>query len=110
MRDGQKVTIYDGGMATLTGRLGTLTIRTRNEWIDFARDANGDGQVSYNRKDTVRLAAFYHYEAHDGFALNRVAQRRFAGGLAIDSHQIHSGKAESPAGFNRRGLGKGFGF
>ena len=44
MRDGQKVTIYDGGMATLTGRLGTLTIRTRNEWIDFARDANGDGQ------------------------------------------------------------------
>ena len=44
MRDGQKVTIYDGGVATLTGRLGTLTIRTRNEWIDFARDANGDGQ------------------------------------------------------------------
>ena len=44
MRDGQKVTIYDGGMATLTGRLGTLTIRTRNEWIDFARDGNGDGQ------------------------------------------------------------------
>ena len=40
MRDGQKVTIYDGGVATLTGRLGTLTIRTRNEWIDFARDAN----------------------------------------------------------------------
>ena len=44
MRDGQKVTIYDGGVATLTGRLGALTIRTRNEWIDFARDANGDGQ------------------------------------------------------------------
>jgi hypothetical protein len=44
MRDGQKVTIYNGGVATLTGRLGTLTIRTRNEWIDFARDANGDGQ------------------------------------------------------------------
>jgi len=44
MRDGLKVTIYDGGVATLTGRLGTLTIRTRNEWIDFARDANGDGQ------------------------------------------------------------------
>jgi hypothetical protein len=44
MRDGQKVTIYDGGVATLTGKRGTLTIRTRNEWVDFARDANGDGQ------------------------------------------------------------------
>lgn len=44
MRDGQKVTIYDGGVATLTGRLGTLTIRGRTEWVDFARDANGDGQ------------------------------------------------------------------
>jgi hypothetical protein len=44
MRDGQKVTIYDGGVATLTGKRGTLTIRGRNEWIDFARDANGDGQ------------------------------------------------------------------
>jgi hypothetical protein len=45
MRDGQKVTIYDGGVATLTGKRGTLTIRNRNEWIDFERDANGDGQV-----------------------------------------------------------------
>ncbi len=44
MRDGQKVTIYDGGVATLTGKRGTLTIRNRNEWVDFARDANGDGQ------------------------------------------------------------------
>ena len=44
MRDGQKVTIFDGGVATLTGRLGTLTIRDRNEWIDLGRDGNGDGQ------------------------------------------------------------------
>ena len=44
MRDGQTVTIYDGGVATLTGKRGTLTIRNRNEWVDFARDANGDGQ------------------------------------------------------------------
>ena len=36
MRDGQKVTIYDGGVATLTGKRGTLTIRNRNEWVDFA--------------------------------------------------------------------------
>jgi hypothetical protein len=44
MRDGQKVTIYDGGVATLTGKRGTLTIRDRNEWVDLARDGNGDGQ------------------------------------------------------------------
>jgi hypothetical protein len=44
MRDGQKVTIYDGGVATLTGKRGTLTIRDRNEWVDFGLDANGDGQ------------------------------------------------------------------
>ena len=45
MRDGQKVTIYDGGVATLTGKRGTLTIRNRNEWVDLGRDGNGDGQV-----------------------------------------------------------------
>ena len=45
MRDGQKVTIYDGGVITLTGKLGTLTIRDRNEWVDLARDGNGDGET-----------------------------------------------------------------
>jgi hypothetical protein len=44
MRDGQRVTIYNGGRITLTGKLGTLTIRDRNEWVDLARDGNGDGQ------------------------------------------------------------------
>jgi hypothetical protein len=44
MRDGQKVTIYDGGVATLTGKRGTLTIRDRNEWVDVGNDANNDGQ------------------------------------------------------------------
>ena len=44
MRDGQKVTIYDGGVATLTGKRGTLTIRGRNEWVSLERDGNGDGQ------------------------------------------------------------------
>ena len=44
MRDGQRVTIYDGGVATLTGRLGTLTIRDRNEWVGLGRDGNGDGE------------------------------------------------------------------
>jgi hypothetical protein len=45
MRDGQKVTIYDGGVATLTGKRGTLTIRDRNEWVGLGRDGNGDGEV-----------------------------------------------------------------
>ncbi len=44
MRDGQTVTIYDGAVATLTGKRGTLTIRDRNEWVDLARDGNGDGE------------------------------------------------------------------
>ena len=44
MRDGQRVRIYNGGLITLTGKRGTLTIRDRNEWVDLARDGNGDGQ------------------------------------------------------------------
>jgi hypothetical protein len=39
MRDGQRVTIYNGAVTTLTGRRGTLTIRDRNEWVDVG---NGD--------------------------------------------------------------------
>jgi hypothetical protein len=38
MRDGQEVTIYDGGVATLTGKRGTLTIRDRNEWVAVGND------------------------------------------------------------------------
>ena len=45
MRDGQKVTIYDGGVATLTGKRGTLTIRGRSEWVSLERDGNGDGEL-----------------------------------------------------------------
>lgn len=46
-----------------------------NEKVRFTNDSNyqnytGDQQVTYNRKDTVRLAPFQHYEAHDGFTLN----------------------------------------
>ena len=44
MRDGQKVTVYDGSVATLKGKRGTLTIRGRNEWVHLERDENGDGQ------------------------------------------------------------------
>ncbi|KRG63907.1 hypothetical protein ABB26_10020 [Stenotrophomonas humi] len=46
-----------------------------NEKVRFTNDSNyqnysGDDQVSYNKKDTVRLAPYQHYEAHDGFSLN----------------------------------------
>lgn len=46
-----------------------------NEKVRYTNDSNyqnysGDDQVTYNRKDTVRLAPFQHYEAHDGFSLN----------------------------------------
>ena len=38
MRDGQEVTIYNGGVWTLTGKRGTLTIRERNEWVSVGND------------------------------------------------------------------------
>ena len=39
MRDGQVVTIYDGAVTTFTGKLGTLTIRDRNEWVSVETGA-----------------------------------------------------------------------
>jgi hypothetical protein len=53
MRDGQKVTIYDGGVARLTGRLGTLTTRERTEWVHLERDGNGDGE-----NDTIAIGTW----------------------------------------------------
>jgi hypothetical protein len=46
-----------------------------NEKVRITNDSNyqnytRDDTVSYNRKDTVRMAPFQHYEAHDGFSLN----------------------------------------
>lgn len=46
-----------------------------NEKVRIGTDSNfqnytGDNQVTYNKRDTVRKAPFYHYEAHDGFTLN----------------------------------------
>lgn len=46
-----------------------------NEKVRFTNDSNyqnyyGDDQVSYNRKDTVRLAKFSWANFHDGFGLN----------------------------------------
>lgn len=34
MRDGQKVTVYDSLSTTLKGKLGSLVIRYRSEWVD----------------------------------------------------------------------------
>ena len=41
IRDGQKVTIYNGGVWTLTGKRGTLAIRERNEWVDVESGEDG---------------------------------------------------------------------
>jgi hypothetical protein len=46
-----------------------------NEKVRISNDSNyqnytGDQQVNYNRRDTVRLAPYQHYEAFDGFSLN----------------------------------------
>jgi len=62
MRDGQKVTIYDGAVTTLTGKRGSLTIRDRNEWVDLARDANGDGEddaIAFSTWQVVRGTGQY---------------------------------------------------
>lgn len=46
-----------------------------NEKVRYTNDSNyqnytGDDEVTYNKKDTVKLAPYQHYEAHDGFTLN----------------------------------------
>lgn len=46
-----------------------------NEKVRIGNDANyqnyfGDDQVSYNRRDTIRLAKYPWYNFHDGFGLN----------------------------------------
>lgn len=46
-----------------------------NEKVRISNNSNyqnytGDQQVTYNRRDTVRLAPYQHYEAFDGFSLN----------------------------------------
>ena len=56
MRDGQKVTIYDGGVATLTGKRGTLTIRDRNEWVAVE---SGEDAVAFGTWKVVRGTGQY---------------------------------------------------
>jgi len=43
MREGQQVAIYYPTVWTLKGKLGTLTIRERSEWVEVGNDGNGDG-------------------------------------------------------------------
>jgi hypothetical protein len=38
IRDGQRVTIYNGAVTTLTGKRGTLTIRDRNEEVEVGNN------------------------------------------------------------------------
>lgn len=62
MRDGQKVTIYTGGVIKLTGKLGTLTIRDRNEWFELGIDGNRDGEtdgIGFNTWKVVRGTGQY---------------------------------------------------
>lgn len=56
MRDGQKVTIYDGGVATLTGKRGTLTIRDRNEWVAVE---SGEDSIAIGTWKVVRGTGQY---------------------------------------------------
>jgi hypothetical protein len=62
MRDGQNVTIYVGAVTALAGKRGTLTIRDRNEWVDLARDGNGDGEndgIAFSTWKVVRGTGQY---------------------------------------------------
>jgi ABC-type amino acid transport substrate-binding protein len=43
MRDGQKVTIFDGQVWKLTGKRGTLTIRERTEWVSVSDEVTSYG-------------------------------------------------------------------
>ena len=55
LRDGQKVTIYEGAVTTLTGKRGTLTIRDRNEWVDVGND----DQIAFGTWTVVRGTGQY---------------------------------------------------
>ena len=56
MRDGQVVTIYDGAVTTFTGKLGTLTIRDRNEWVSVE---TGEDAVAFSTWKVVRGTGQY---------------------------------------------------
>jgi hypothetical protein len=90
MRDGQKVTIFSGGLWTLQGKRGTLTIRERSEWVDVGSDVNGDGhadEVAVGTWKVVRGTGQYAKIAGGGRSghagLGRVWTARHEGLLTI---------------------------
>ena len=89
MRDGQKVTIYNG-VWTFTGKRGALTIRERNEVVALGNDGNFDGQqdeVAIGTWKVVRGSGDYAAikgsgrSAHEG--LGRVWFARYEGFLTV---------------------------
>ena len=70
IRDGQKVGVCKGGRWTLTGKLGTLTMRTQAEWVE---SANAPCGIAFGTWKVVRGTGQYAgiagggpsvYEAH----------------------------------------------
>jgi len=67
-----------------------------NEKVRITNDSNyqnytRDDQVTYNTRDTVRLAAYQHYEAHDGFTLNETDMADNGIILTDDKEAVMSG-------------------
>jgi hypothetical protein len=55
LRDGQKVTIYEGAVTTLTGKRGTLAIRDRNERVEVGND----DEIAFSTWTVVRGTGQY---------------------------------------------------
>jgi hypothetical protein len=90
MREGQKVTIFNGGLWTLKGKRGTLTIRERTEWVAVGSDVNGDGhsdEVAVGTWKVVRGTGQYAKIAGGGRSghagLGRVWTARQEGFLTV---------------------------
>jgi hypothetical protein len=90
VRDGQKVTIFNGGVWTLEGKRGTLSIRERNEWVDVGSDVNGDNfpdSVALGTWKVVRGTGQYAKIAGGGGSghagLGRVWTARYEGFLTL---------------------------
>jgi hypothetical protein len=89
LRNGQKVTIFNGALWTLEGKRGTLTIRERAEWVDVGSDVNGDAfpdSVGFGTWKVVRGTGQYAKVAGGGGSghagLGHVWTARFEGYMA----------------------------
>ena len=61
--------LMDHKMPSVFGN-GTFNEKVRISNAGNYQNYTGDQQVTYNKRDTARVAPFLHYEAHDGFTLN----------------------------------------